>query len=549
MNNTNYYNPIILSGDVVGKGYPKINNTIANGVIGVAKLSATGTPSSTTYLRGDNTWATISGGTGTVTSIGTSAPLTGGTITTSGTIGITQATTSTDGYLSSTDWTTFNNKFTLPSLTAGSVLFSNGTTIAQDNANLFWDDTNNRLGIGTSSPTARLNLPAGTASASSAPLKLTSGTNLTVAEAGAMEYNGTSLFFTRSGTLRAGILMTDIASPYNTYTASAKGATAFTTGANNVLVGFEAGKAMTTSSGSVFIGQQAGNTVVLDAAGGRSVALGAYSGTLTATLYGGVFIGYAAGYNSTSLSGSVMIGQAAGNGSATTQEAIFIGTTAGQGASGATYTIALGYQAAFGATSASNSVFIGQTAGHNALSAASTIGIGNNAGRNAHGSIESIYMGKNSGYNSVSTGITGDYNLGLGTDTLKAVTTGAGNIALGYKVGDTATTGSKNVAIGYDIDYQSNTADGQLTIQNIIFGKGNTGTGTTVSTGGIGIGGEPDACAMLEVKSTTKGFLLPRMTETERDAIASPVAGLMIYNTTTNKANLYTTAWEAITSA
>jgi hypothetical protein len=37
--------------------------TIDNGVIGVAKLSATGTPSSTTYLRGDNTWATVSGGT------------------------------------------------------------------------------------------------------------------------------------------------------------------------------------------------------------------------------------------------------------------------------------------------------------------------------------------------------------------------------------------------------------------------------------------------------------------------------------------------------
>jgi len=43
--------------------------------------------------------------------------------------------------------------FTLPTLTSGSVLFSNGTTIAQDNANFFWDDTNNRLGIGTNAPT------------------------------------------------------------------------------------------------------------------------------------------------------------------------------------------------------------------------------------------------------------------------------------------------------------------------------------------------------------------------------------------------------------
>jgi len=49
-------------------------------------------------------------------------------------------------------------KFELPSLTSGSVLFSNGSTIAQDNANLFWDDTNNRLGIGTTTPNAPLKL-------------------------------------------------------------------------------------------------------------------------------------------------------------------------------------------------------------------------------------------------------------------------------------------------------------------------------------------------------------------------------------------------------
>jgi hypothetical protein len=36
--------------------------TIDNGAVTIAKLSATGTPSATTYLRGDNTWATISGG-------------------------------------------------------------------------------------------------------------------------------------------------------------------------------------------------------------------------------------------------------------------------------------------------------------------------------------------------------------------------------------------------------------------------------------------------------------------------------------------------------
>jgi len=39
--------------------------------------------------------------------------------------------------------------------------------------------------------------------------------------------------------------------------------------------------------------------------------------------------------------------------------------------------------------------------------------------------------------------------------------------------------------------------------------------------------------------STTGGFLPPRMTTTERDAISTPAAGLMIYNTTTNKAQCY----------
>lgn len=40
----------------------------------------------------------------------------------------------------------------LPPLTSGSVLFSDGSTIAQDNANLFWDDGNNRLGLGNNTP-------------------------------------------------------------------------------------------------------------------------------------------------------------------------------------------------------------------------------------------------------------------------------------------------------------------------------------------------------------------------------------------------------------
>jgi hypothetical protein len=47
---------------------------------------------------------------GTVTSIATTGPITGGTITGTGNIGITQASSSSNGFLSSTDWNTFNGK-------------------------------------------------------------------------------------------------------------------------------------------------------------------------------------------------------------------------------------------------------------------------------------------------------------------------------------------------------------------------------------------------------------------------------------------------------
>lgn len=53
-------------------------------------------------------------------------------------------------------------------------------------------------GYGTTSPTAYVHMKAGTATASTAPLKFTAGTNLTSAEAGAMEFDGTSLFITDS---------------------------------------------------------------------------------------------------------------------------------------------------------------------------------------------------------------------------------------------------------------------------------------------------------------------------------------------------------------
>ena len=61
-----------------------------------------------------------------------------------------------------------------------------------------------RIGIGAiaQNATAQLHLPAGAAAASGAPLKLTAGTNLTVVENGAIEFDGTNYYASAGGVRR-----------------------------------------------------------------------------------------------------------------------------------------------------------------------------------------------------------------------------------------------------------------------------------------------------------------------------------------------------------
>ncbi|MEI6577670.1 MAG: hypothetical protein WCO63_15955 [Bacteroidota bacterium] len=62
-------------------------------------------------------------------------------------------------------------------------------------------------------------------------------------------------------------------------------------------------------------------------------------------------------------------------------------------------------------------------------------------------------------------------------------------------------------------------------------------------------GSEPHTSAILDVKSTAKGVLIPRMTMQERDAIASPANGLMVFCTdcgTKGALNIFFGAWKSV---
>ncbi len=71
---------------------------------------------------------------------------------------------------------------------------------------------------------------------------------------------------------------------------------------------------------------------------------------------------------------------------------------------------------------------------------------------------------------------------------------------------------------------------------SLIQGNAQVGIGTT----------NADSSAMLDIQSTTRGMLIPRMTTSERDAILGPAEGLQIYNTTNSTLDVYSGGtWKA----
>ena len=171
-------------------------NTLSN--IGNSSLT-----NSAITINGTSTSLGGSINVGTVTSVTGTAPVvsSGGA---TPAISMPAATSSVNGYLTSTDWTTFNNKgsgtvtsvgLSAPSIftvtnspvtslgtltlsysgtalpianggtgtstafTTGSVVFAGASGVySQNNAQFFWDNTNSRLGIGTTSPTVKLDV-------------------------------------------------------------------------------------------------------------------------------------------------------------------------------------------------------------------------------------------------------------------------------------------------------------------------------------------------------------------------------------------------------
>lgn len=127
------------------------------------------------------------------------------------------------------------------------------------------------------------------------------------------------------------------------------------------------------------------------------------------------------------------------------------------------------------------------------------------------------------------------------SDANKPVST-AQDTAINAKVADAINDGITTVAPSQNAVFDA------LALKSPAVSPTFTGTVAVASGASQVIGGTtPDASAILDIQSTTKGFKLPVQTSTQRDAISSPAEGLTIYNSTTGAINYYNgSAWKAL---
>jgi len=492
--------------------------------------------------------------------ISTTAPLTGGgDLSANRTLSIPQATTTVDGYLSATDWTTFNSKvpatrsltingttqdlsadrtFTIAtgltvgttpitSGTVGRVLFEGTGNVLQESGSLFWDNTNSRLGIGTASPLNTLDV-AGTVRL------LSGGSYLTLNGATFSE-----LGYSTNNYFRANGASAIVQGPQIQFlVAASERARIFATGNFAINTTTDAGFKLdvngTARTGALTLTSiTASSNIVITANSGGGV----YSGFFqqngqpfifnNASVYGtqSGAVASASGLRSSYLD-AITWAQSSG----TAEFASFRATpTINQ--TGTATGITRGLHINPTITAAADFRAIEVTAGKvclNTTSGNTMIGTTTDAGfkLDVNGTARIVGVLLNTAYSTSVQRV--QFNNGLAAGNLGYLKSGVNGV---IQLTDNSEADFNRLCFGGSsasfpaIKRASNNVE--IKNANDTFGAG------------LSIGASLDASAILQADSTTKGFLPPRMTTTQKNAIATPAAGLIVYDSTTNKLCCY----------
>jgi hypothetical protein len=395
--------------------------------------------------------------------------------------------------------------------TVGRVLFEGTGNVVQESANLFWDNTNKRLGIGTSSPSTTLVLQQD----GSSFIRLVR--NLSTTEFGMFITN------VRNGAGNAGGVFT----ANNFEFRDSVGTTAYLTiNAGNVLIntttdaGYKLdvnGTARVSSYLHCFgdVYAQRGTNMI----GLTNWSVNSNNPTLYAQtdIYISPNIGNAFIFKNT---GNLLIGTTTDNGykldvNGTARiNSINIGLGAGQVISNT----AIGLNALITNTTGANNTVFGCVAGRSNIDGSNNTFIGRASGENNTSGGNNTFLGAVAG----TANSSGGNNVSIGRETGSVNTTGSLNTSIGTRAGNSNTTGSNNIFIGYLSTGVSATESNRTWI-------GNSTTATTWLAGNVLIGTTTDAGYKLDVNGDTKtlGLLTAY-------GISTNLSDMAIYNTTNN---------------
>ena len=245
--------------------------------------------------------------------------------------------------------------------------------------------------------------------------------------------------------------------------------------------GYTAGNALAANSNfNTLFGYQAGLAIN---SGTKNTCVGSNSGESITSAEYNTLLGYAAGDSITTGNNNTISGQNSGSRLTTGGYNTFYGDNAGKAVTTGTSNIAIGSQA-IGLNSAActgaNNIALGTDALYQATSGYNNIIIGKTAGKRittggwnigigveafgASGNAQTAGENIAIGYRTLDVIETGNANIAIGRNAGGGITAASDNTLIGDYAGDSITTGSKNIVIGAGADTSSATVQGEATI-------------------------------------------------------------------------------------